>query len=208
MGISRDSRHKRRSTGGKKANIKKKRLYESGRPPAMTKIGATRIHTVRCRGGNLKYRALRLESGHFSWGSEVITRKTRVLDVVYNASNNELVRTKTLVKNTIVQIDATPFRQWYEQHYGIKIGQKKAKKGVVSTDEEKKVSKSVAHKHALRQKDRTLDPAIDDQVASGRLLACVSSRPGQVGRVDGYVLEGKELDFYQKMLKRKKGSGK
>lgn len=41
-----------------------------------------------------------------------VTRKTRLLDVVYNASNNELVRTKTLVKNCIVQIDATPFRQW------------------------------------------------------------------------------------------------
>ena len=58
----------------------------------------------------------------------VCTRKTRVLDVVYNASNNELVRTKTLVKNTIVQIDATPFRQWYEQHYGVKIGAKKGSK--------------------------------------------------------------------------------
>lgn len=42
-----------------------------------------------------------------------ITHKTRILDVVYNASNNELVRTKTLVKNCIIQIDATPFRQWY-----------------------------------------------------------------------------------------------
>ena len=41
-----------------------------------------------------------------------VTKKTRVLDVVYNASNNELVRTKTLVKNCIIQIDATPFRQW------------------------------------------------------------------------------------------------
>ena len=36
------------------------------------------------------------------------------MDVVYNASNNELVRTKTLVKNAIVQIDATPFKQWYD----------------------------------------------------------------------------------------------
>ena len=35
------------------------------------------------------------------------THKTRIVDVVYNASNNELVRTKTLVKNAIVQIDAT-----------------------------------------------------------------------------------------------------
>lgn len=41
-----------------------------------------------------------------------VTRKTRIIDVVYNASNNELVRTKTLVKNCIVQVDSTPFRQW------------------------------------------------------------------------------------------------
>jgi hypothetical protein len=37
----------------------------------------------------------------------------------------ELVRTKTLVKNAIVQIDATAFRQWYEQHYGIHLGKVK-----------------------------------------------------------------------------------
>ena len=41
-----------------------------------------------------------------------VTRKTRIIDVVYNASNNELVRTKTLVKNCVVQVDSTPFRQW------------------------------------------------------------------------------------------------
>ncbi len=57
-----------------------------------------------------------------------VTRKTRILGVVYNASNNELVRTNTLVKNCIVQIDATPFRQWYEQHYGIALGKAKAAK--------------------------------------------------------------------------------
>ena len=50
--------------------------------------------------------------GNFSWGSEAISRKTRIIDVVYNACNNELVRTKTLVKNAIVVIDAAPFRQW------------------------------------------------------------------------------------------------
>ena len=36
----------------------------------MTKIGPTRIHTVRVRGGNEKFRALRLDTGNFSWGSE------------------------------------------------------------------------------------------------------------------------------------------
>ena len=39
LGISRDSWHKRRNTGGKKTAIRKKRKYELGRPPANTKVG-------------------------------------------------------------------------------------------------------------------------------------------------------------------------
>lgn len=35
--------------------------------------------------------------------------------------------------------------------------------------------------------------------------AKVASRPGQCGRCDGYILEGKELEFYQRKLKTKKG---
>ena len=54
----------------------------------------------------------RLDTGNFAWASEATARKTRIIDVVYNAANNELVRTKTLVKNAIVVIDAAPFRQW------------------------------------------------------------------------------------------------
>lgn len=61
------------------------------------------------------------------------TRKTRIIDVVYNASNNELVRTKTLVKNAIVVVDATPFRQWYESHYTLPLGRKKGAKLVSVT---------------------------------------------------------------------------
>lgn len=83
---------------------------------------------VRTRGGNKKYRALRLDTGNFAWGSECTARKTRIIDVVYNASNNELVRTKTLVKNAIVTIDATPFRQWYESHYVLPLGRKRGAK--------------------------------------------------------------------------------
>ena len=39
-------------------------------------------------------------------------------------------------------------------------------------------------------------------------LACIASRPGQSGRCDGYILEGKELEFYLKKLKSKKGKWK
>ena len=124
MGISRDSRHKRRLTGGRMPIHQKKRAFEKARPVSNTKLvnDKARIRRVRVRGGNFKFRALRLKEGNFNWASESITKKTRILDVVYNASNNELVRTKTLVKNCIVTIDATPFAEWYAAHYGVAIG--------------------------------------------------------------------------------------
>lgn len=39
-----------------------------------------------------------------------------------------------------------------------------------------------------RQEERKLDPHVEEQFSSGRLLAAISSRPGQCGRADGYVL--------------------
>ncbi|KAJ6834643.1 40S ribosomal protein S8 [Iris pallida] len=203
MGISRDSMHKRRATGGKKKAWRKKRKYEMGRQPAMTKLSSNKtVRRVRVRGGNVKWRALRLDTGNFSWGSEAVTRKTRLLDVVYNASNNELVRTQTLVKSAIVQVDAAPFKQWYLQHYGVEIGRKKkaaaaAKKETTTEEaegatEEAKKSKHVLRKLEKRQQGRTLDPHIEEQFGGGRLLAAISSRPGQCGRADGQLHTGGE----------------
>lgn len=214
--------HKRRATGGKQKAWRKKRKYELGRQPANTKLSSNKtVRRVRVRGGNVKWRALRLDTGNFSWGSEAVTRKTRLLDVVYNSSNNELVRTQTLVKNAIVQVDAAPFKQWYLTHYGVEIGRKKkaaaaAKKEpaegqeaevAAAATEEAKKSNNVQRKLEKRQQGRTLDSHIEEQFSGGRLLACISSRPGQCGRADGYILEGKELEFYMRKLQKKKGKG-
>uniref|UniRef100_A0A3Q3E0B6 40S ribosomal protein S8 n=1 Tax=Labrus bergylta TaxID=56723 RepID=A0A3Q3E0B6_9LABR len=207
LGISRDNWHKRRKTGGKRKPYHKKRKYELGRPPANTKIGPRRIHTVRVRGGNKKYRALRLDVGNFSWGSECCTRKTRIIDVVYNASNNELVRTKTLVKNCIVLVDSLPYRQWYEAHYATPLGRKKGAKLTPEEEEvlNKKRSKRTQKKYDERKKTAKISTLLEEQFQQGKLLACIASRPGQCGRADGYVLEGKELEFYLRKIKAKKG---
>ena len=204
MGISRDSRHKRRATSGRMPIHQKKRKFEMGRQPSMTKLqGPKRVRPVRGRGANYKYRALRIDSGNFSWGSEAVTRKTKILDVVYNATNNELVRTKTLVKNAIVQIDANPFRLWYLGKYDVELNTKK----VEESDKLRAATKKSGHvkaKLAGAQKDRVIDQKVADQFKGGRILACISSRPGQSGRCDGYILEGKELEFYVKKMDKKK----
>ena len=51
--------------------------------------------------------------------------------------------------------------------------------------EEAKKSNHVVRKIEKRQKDRTLDSHLEEQFSSGRLYACISSRPGQCGRADG-----------------------
>ncbi|KAJ9649344.1 ribosomal protein S8A [Coniosporium apollinis] len=201
MGISRDSRHKRAATGAKRAYYRKKRAFEKGRQPANTRIGAKRIHLVRTRGGNRKFRALRLDSGNFSWGSEGVARKTRVIGVSFHPSNNELVRTNTLTKAAVVQIDAAPFRQWYEAHYGQNLGRRRQQKAAETAEEKK--SKSVEKKQAARvAASGKVELALERQFEAGRLYAVVSSRPGQSGRCDGYILEGEELAFYSRAIRK------
>ncbi|KAL6538466.1 40S ribosomal protein [Orobanche gracilis] len=227
MGISRDSIHKRRATGGKKKAWRKKRKYELGGMEATDFLDwiASVEELMDFKEVPADRRATRLRQGkprihnwgsrNYSWGSEAVTRKTRMLDVVYNASNNELVRTQTLVKGAIIQVDAAPFKQWYLQHYGVEIGRKKkaaAKKEADDTEpaaaaEEVSKSNHVKRKLEKRQEERKIDPHIEEQFGGGRLLAAISSRPGQCGRADGYILEGKELEFYMKKLQRKKGKG-
>ncbi|PPR96633.1 hypothetical protein GOBAR_AA24029 [Gossypium barbadense] len=267
MGISRDSMHKRRATGGKKKAWRKKRKYELGRQPANTKLSSNKtVRRIRVRGGNVKWRALRLDTGNYSWGSEAnLNTKIRLkkghferLNLHYHRHTcdrqsdrllhlvleYQFLQLVTILcsfcgENKLTGItfslgfpaatesdvgvdglppgalsdDAAPFKQWYLQHYGVDIGRKKktaAKKegeeGETGTEEVKK-SNHVLRKLEKRQQNRKLDPHIEDQFASGRLLACISSRPGQCGRADGYILEGKELEFYMKKIQRKKGKG-
>jgi len=304
MGISRDKLHKRRATGGRRKILRGKRKFELGRAPALTKLGEKRIHLIRTRGGHHKYRALRLNEGHFVWPGEAATKRSRILNVVYNATSNELVRTNTLVKGCIVQIDATPFKQWYEHFYRVQLGKikkeeapgtsakkdekpaegaapkkdvgkdvkKSAKKDAPKKEAGKEVKKSdktaaakkdapkkdakpkaatagkkdenakaaadaksakeakarklrrktadeikkaidsgvrkpshrLKRKTNARNKSRVLEAALKDQFNTGRVLAKISSRPGQSGRCDGYILEGEELNFYLRKIEKKK----
>merc|ERR1739848_722412 len=145
-------------------------------------------------GGNKKFRALRLQNGNFGWASEGIAKVSRIVDVVYNATST---------------IDATPFRQYYENHYSLALGRKK---NWEPSDEEKvilakkdNVGPLTAKKYVQREKTSAVENDLESQFLQGKLLAKINSRPGQCGRADGYILEGAELEFYVKKMKTKKG---
>ena len=123
--------------------------------------------------------------------------------VSYHPSNNELVRTNTLTKSAVVQVDAAPFRQWYEAHYGQNLGRRRQQKAGQEAHEQEKKSKSVEKKQAaVFAAKGKVEPALERQFEAGRLYAVISSRPGQSGRVDGYILEREELAFYQRAIRK------
>jgi small subunit ribosomal protein S8e len=120
------------------------------------------------------------------------------------------VRTNTLTKSAIVQIDATPFRNYYESFYGSTIGKSKRARQATTAEaksesaEQTKPSRKVERKIASRQATSKIESAVETQFANGRLYAVISSRPGQSGRADGYILEGEELAFYMRKMTARK----
>jgi small subunit ribosomal protein S8e len=187
---------KRTKSGARSVAWRMKRNHAVGRPAAQTRIGDKRIHPVRVRGGNIKHRALRLDQGTFAWASENTTRKARILSTSYHPSDNEFVRTNTLTKGSIVSIDSAPFKTWFERQYGKSIGRGQYQAPAVITDKIRSRWSSLAESAAIADNLVT-------QFDQGRLLAAISSRPGQCGRADGYILEGEELDFYLSRVSKK-----
>ena len=81
---------------------------------------------------------------------------------MYNASNNELVRTNTIVKGCIVSIDATPFKAWFEKHYACKIG---AKGDVTLEDLSKVEGRKPEEISAVKSENISSDTDISEKIS-------------------------------------------
>ncbi|KAI5177582.1 small subunit ribosomal protein S8e [Pancytospora epiphaga] len=169
MGITTCGRNKRTKTGGQLAQFKKKRKNTMGRQPSNTKIGEERVKDVRVRGGNIKRRALRLNIGTFTLLSTGFSAPTSISTVLYHPSCNELMRTNTLTKGSVVRVDAKPF-----------------------IEEVSKVDKC--------KSDKSLQSLLEKETA----FAILTSRPGQCGKAEGYILQGAELEFFQNKINKQK----
>eukprot|EP00967_Tisochrysis_lutea_P076026 scaffold102668_cov23-Tisochrysis_lutea.AAC.1 len=63
-----------------------------GRQPAMTKLSShVAVRKLRVRGGNEKFRALRLDSGNFAWPTEV-GRATSFFPPWQGTASSRLIR--------------------------------------------------------------------------------------------------------------------
>ncbi|HLC59056.1 MAG TPA: 30S ribosomal protein S8e [archaeon] len=95
----------KKATGGKIHIARKKRKYELGSLPTHTKMGKDKIITVRMKGGSEKLRALSVEFANVFDNKTKTAKKVKILDVVENPANPQLVRSKIITKGAVIKTE-------------------------------------------------------------------------------------------------------
>ena len=97
---------KRKTTGGRYRPLKGKKKSDTGSPPTMTKIGETKVKSVRTRGGGSKIRA------QVAKQANVLDPKTKkytlseIKTVAEAPANRHYVRRNIIVKGAIIETAA------------------------------------------------------------------------------------------------------
>lgn len=96
-------RSTRKVSGKKYVALRKKRLNELGRNPALTLIGAQRIKIKRTLGGNSKRQLLSQEIVHVADGKKTV--KLQIQNVIDNPANINYTRRNIITKGCIVKTE-------------------------------------------------------------------------------------------------------
>jgi small subunit ribosomal protein S8e len=94
--------HKRKKSGGKKHIFRGKRAFEMGSDAAETIVGETRVTKKRGRGGNVKLRALAVNTVNVTDPATGKSQKTEIRGVVKNPANVDYQRRGVITKGAVL----------------------------------------------------------------------------------------------------------
>lgn len=98
-------RSKRKVSGGRYQDGRKKKLYEKASNPALTKVDEkVKARVVKTRGGNFKVKALTVAFANVT-GTDNKVSKVKVKAVVENNANRNYVRRNILNKGAIIETE-------------------------------------------------------------------------------------------------------
>jgi len=96
-------RSKRKASGGRYKNTRKKKLREVGRDPLYTSIGKKRVKEYRETGGNIKKSLVVAEEANVFDGSK--HKKVKILSVIGNNANRHFVRRNIITKGAVIKTE-------------------------------------------------------------------------------------------------------
>ncbi len=98
-------RSKRTSTGGRYKHYRKKRQYEKGNLPSLTKIGKNKLKNIKARGKNVKHRLFYAEFANLLDKKSKTYSKAKIKSVVESPSNRHYVRRNIITKGTVIDTE-------------------------------------------------------------------------------------------------------
>ncbi len=104
MAIS-QARSRRSASGARLRDYRKKKQYEAGRRPVLTKIGEKQVKTLRVLGGNTKSKLFHEKVANVFDMKKKKTVKATLKNVLENEANRNFIRRNILTKGAIVETD-------------------------------------------------------------------------------------------------------
>ena len=99
------ARPKRRSTGARYHAYRKKKLYDSGSEPTLTKVGATRMHKLKTKGGLQKVKVLSSDVANVFNTKTGKHEKVKIKTVTENPANRHFIRRNIMTKGAIIDTE-------------------------------------------------------------------------------------------------------
>lgn len=95
----------KKKTGGRVRVSRRKRKFELGSNPILTKLDKNRKKLVKTKGGRKKIKALAAQYANVYDPSTKKTKKVQITDIVENPANPHFVRRGILTKGTTVETE-------------------------------------------------------------------------------------------------------
>lgn len=98
-------RSRRKVTGSRYVALRKKKSYEIGRDPTLTKLGEQKKKTIRTRAGDKKEVILTADTINVLDPKTKKSSKIKIQKVIENPANRHFVRRNILTKGTILETE-------------------------------------------------------------------------------------------------------
>ena len=96
-------RSKRKATGGRYKDYRKKRVFEIRNQPVLTKLAERKVKTTRGVGGNLKTKILSINEVNVYDSTSKKYSKEKIKTILENEANRHFVRRNIITKGSVVE---------------------------------------------------------------------------------------------------------
>ncbi len=96
---------KRKQTGARYKDSRKKKQFELGREPSFTKLGKIRVQVLRVMGDNRKLRMLSADTANLFDPKTKLFKQVKIKTITDNPANRHFIRRNIMTKGSVIDTE-------------------------------------------------------------------------------------------------------